>query len=117
MLKAEGRRLADVLEQGAQLVRTVDGGVEISVRVVPGSSRRSVGPVVNGSLRVRVTAPPERGRANREAAGLVAAAVGGRRGRVAAGARGRMKRVFVADVEAGEALRRLADLGGDGTEG
>jgi uncharacterized protein YggU (UPF0235/DUF167 family) len=83
------------------------GGVEIAVWVVPGSSRRRVGTIRDGALRVWVTAPAEGGRANREVAAVVAAAIGAKRGEVVAGIRNRRKRVFVAGVGCREAFARL----------
>ena len=46
-------------------------GVTIPVLVVPGASRREVVGVHGDRLRVRVTAPPEKGRANEEVAVLL----------------------------------------------
>ncbi len=47
------------------------GGVTIPVLVVPGASRREVVGVHGDRLRVRVTATPEKGRANKEVAVLL----------------------------------------------
>ena len=47
-------------------------GVTIPVIVVPGASRREVAGGHGDRLRVRVTAPPEKGRANKEVAALLA---------------------------------------------
>ena len=85
------------------------GGTLVDVWVIPGSSRSGIGGLHDGRVRVRVTAPPEGGRANREAAALGAAACGARRGRVAAGPGSRRKVVEVpgiAPAEARAALRR-----------
>ena len=46
-------------------------GITIPVLVVPGASRREVVGVHGDRLRVRVTAPPEKGRANEEVAVLL----------------------------------------------
>lgn len=81
--------------------------MEVTVWVVPGSSRRVIGPIREGALRVRVTAVPEGGRANREAAEVVARALGARRGEVVAGARGRRKRVLVMGIDTAAAEDRL----------
>jgi len=76
-------------------VRPVEGGVEIDIWVVPGSSRPGLAGLHDGALRVRVGAPPEGGKANSEAARLVAEAAGGRRGIVIRGATSRRKVVMV----------------------
>jgi uncharacterized protein (TIGR00251 family) len=88
----------------------VADGVEVAVWVVPGASTDRVGGSHGAALRVRVTAPPEKGRANRAAAAAVAAALGGRRGAVVAGERARAKRILVTGVGFRAAEERLAAL-------
>jgi uncharacterized protein (TIGR00251 family) len=47
--------------------------VELTVKVVPGSSQSRVsGTMADGTLKARVTAPPERGKANAELMSLLA---------------------------------------------
>jgi len=87
-----------------------DDGVELEVWVVPGASRDRVGGGRDGVLRVRVSAPPERGRANRAVASAVAAALGGKRGRVVSGDTARRKRIHVSGVSIGAARRRIGEL-------
>jgi uncharacterized protein (TIGR00251 family) len=91
-----------------------DDGVLVEVWVVPGSSRSQVGGFHGGALRVRVAAPAEGGKANRAAAALVAEALGGRRGEVVAGHRGRRKRVLVEGVTLEAARARLEEPSGTG---
>ena len=50
---------------------TVDG-VELRIKVVPGSSRSEVGGLYGDCLKVRVAAPPEQGQANRAVVTLLA---------------------------------------------
>lgn len=57
-------------------LRSVDGGVEIRVWVVPGASRSSIDGLHGSALKVRVTAPPERGKANAAVADLLSATLG-----------------------------------------
>ena len=56
--------------------------LQISVKVVPGASREEIVGWVGGRLKIRVTAPPEKGKANDAVIGLLAAALGVPRGRV-----------------------------------
>ncbi len=85
-------------------------GVLIEVWVVPGASRTAVGGLHDGALRVRVSAPPEGGKANRAAAGAVAEFFGVRRAEVIGGATSRRKQVLVHGLDpvaAADRLRRL----------
>jgi uncharacterized protein (TIGR00251 family) len=50
--------------------------VLIRVKAVPGASRDEIGPRVGDRLKVRVSAPPEGGQANKAVCRVIAAAVG-----------------------------------------
>ena len=45
-------------------VQTTQGGVGLVVKVVPGSSKTALAGTLGGMLKVKVSAPPERGKAN-----------------------------------------------------
>lgn len=82
----------------------------IRLRVVPGSRRAEVvGPYADG-WKVRVTAPPERGKANDEVCALLARVLGVRADAVSlvTGAGSRDKLVAVRGVEF-DACRRMLD--------
>lgn len=53
-----------------------DGAVEIVVWVVPGARRTELAGVHGDAVRVRVSQPPEKGRATRAACELLAATIG-----------------------------------------
>jgi uncharacterized protein (TIGR00251 family) len=51
-------------------------GCRLKVKVVPGAARTEVVGRLGDALKVRVAAPPEGGRANREVTALIAARLG-----------------------------------------
>ncbi len=87
-------------------------GADLVVRVVvqPGARRPAVVGRHGDELRLRVAAPPERGRANAEVVRVVAEALGVAAGdvEVARGRSGRHKELVVRDGARAEVVRRLA---------
>ncbi len=83
----------------------------LSVRVVPGASKSEIVGLEGGALKVRLAAPPVRGKANRELAKLLARALGVRSHEVeiVSGHSARLKTVKVHGVDPGVASR-LADI-------
>jgi len=94
---------------GESCVRPAPGGCVIAVWAVPGASRSEVAGMHGDALRVRVSAPPEDGAANREVVRVLADVLGIRPRDVEleAGAASRRKRVRVRGVEPAAAARRL----------
>ncbi len=45
-------------------IEEIDGGIVLPVKVVPGSSRTRIAGLLDGMLKVKVSAPPEKGKAN-----------------------------------------------------
>lgn len=90
--------------------------VELTVRVHAGARRTRVR-ADRGRLRVEVTAPPERGRANRAVVEAVAAALGVRRSAVeiVAGATHRDKRIAVRGLDP-DRLAELVSALADGSQ-
>ena len=54
-------------------IQAADEGVLFKVKVVPGSSRDGLVGVMDGALKAAVSAPPEKGRANKALIKLLAA--------------------------------------------
>ncbi|MFZ0492315.1 MAG: DUF167 domain-containing protein [Acidimicrobiia bacterium] len=69
-------------------------GTEVLVWVVPGASRTEITGVHDGAIRIRVTAPPEGGRANKAVVEILAAAAGAP-ARLVSGAASRRKRILL----------------------
>ncbi len=57
-------------------LKSVSGGVEITVKVVPGASRERIAGLLGDALKVQVSAPPEKGKANRAVTALLAEMLG-----------------------------------------
>jgi uncharacterized protein YggU (UPF0235/DUF167 family) len=89
--------------------------VRFSVRLTPRGGQDRVDGVADGTLRVRVSAPPVEGAANEALIRLLAAELGVTRGavRIAAGAAARTK-IVEADVSAAVLAARWPDLAGGG---
>lgn len=87
--------------------------VRLRLRVSPGAGRAAVIGRHGEAWKVRVTAPPERGRANSDVVGLIADSLGVRRPdvRIVAGASSRDKVVELSGMTLEEAERRLAAVG------
>jgi len=85
------------------------GGTLIPIKAVPGASRDEVVGPLGDRLKVRVSAPPEGGKANRAICGLVARELGvaKRDVEVVEGATRAEKVVRVAGVSAASAAQRL----------
>ena len=85
-------------------------GVTIPIRAVPRAARNALDGVAEGALRVRLTAPPVEGAANKALIAFLAEVLGvpKRDVSIAAGEHGRRKLVRVAGLTADEARRRLA---------
>ena len=82
----------------------------ISVRVHPGAARSEIVGFTGGVLRVKVAAPPVRGKANSELIALLSWALGVDKGRIhiVLGNTSRSKLVAVAGLGREEAVKRLS---------
>jgi uncharacterized protein (TIGR00251 family) len=57
-------------------IQTTEGGVELIVKVVPGSSKTALVGTLDRMLKVKVAAPPEKGKANAALIDFLAKALG-----------------------------------------
>jgi uncharacterized protein (TIGR00251 family) len=93
----------------ADLVASHADGSCLSVWVVPGARRTEIAGTHAGCLRVRVAAPPEKGRANRAVEELLASELGSRV-RLISGANSRRKRFSVPGVAEADLVLRLETI-------
>ena len=93
-------------------VRQTDTGAILAVKVVPGSSRSCVAGHLGSALKVRIAAPAEKGRANKELVRVLAKLLGvpGKAITIVAGEQNANKQVHIAGVAGGDLIERL---GGD----
>lgn len=82
-------------------------GVVVDCWVVPGASRSETKGVHGDSLRIRVSAPPEGGRANREVCRLLEEATGAR-AELLSGSTSRRKKILLRDADIGRVEERLS---------
>ncbi|MEE8143652.1 MAG: DUF167 domain-containing protein [Planctomycetota bacterium] len=90
-----------------------DGALLLPVRAHPGASKNQVGGEREGALQVRVSAPPERGRANQAIGKLLAGALGIPRSAVelVRGSTSRDKMFCIRGLTRAELEERLSALG------
>jgi uncharacterized protein (TIGR00251 family) len=93
-------------------IREKAGGVQFAVRVIPGASKNEVAGIQDGALKLKLTAPPVEGKANRACIDFLAALLGVRRSALAitAGEKSRKKTVTVTGLVPGELEERLKGL-------
>lgn len=91
--------------------------IRLRLRVSPGAGRAAVVGRYGNAWKVRVTAPPERGRANVDVVQLIADSIGVQRPdvRLVAGASSRDKVVELSGITLEEAERRLEAAGKETT--
>jgi hypothetical protein len=91
--------------------RTLESGALLAIKVTPKARRTGVTGYRDGVLSVAVSAPPERGRATREALGTVAGWLGVPASRVvlAGGGASRSKRVRIAGISAPDLRKQIEE--------
>jgi uncharacterized protein len=92
-----------------QILRVIDDGVELSVIVVPRSSRCEIAGIHNNSLRIKLTSPPVDNEANVQCCDFIAKQLGiaKRQVSIIRGKTARKKVVKIAGVTESEARRKM----------
>jgi hypothetical protein len=91
--------------------REVEGGIELSIKVVPGASRSEIVGPLGDRLKIRVAAPPEAGQANRTLVDLLRRWFGTKVVEVVAGTSSPEKIVRVSGVDPAVLASRLKSQG------
>ncbi|MDO9229882.1 MAG: DUF167 domain-containing protein [Syntrophales bacterium] len=93
-------------------LRETETGVVFRIRVVPRASRREPVGIRDDTLKLRITAPPVEGKANRECVRMLAELLGVKKTQVAiiSGHTSRTKTVAVEGVKAKEIAALIAVL-------
>jgi len=87
-------------------------GAALAVRVTPRSSKNEISEILNdGTVRIRLTAPPVEGKANEALVAFLSEVIGVPRSRIeiVAGLTGRDKLVSILDLDAETVHRRILE--------
>jgi len=90
-------------------IQEIDDGVVFAVRVVPGSSRTAICRLFDGMLKIKISAAPEKGKANRCLLEFLAKQLGVKKNAVhlISGQTSRVKRLQVSGTSAAMLLKKL----------
>ena len=93
-------------------VRREEGGLSFEVAVQPRSSRAAIEGEYGGALKIRLTAPPVEGSANKQCVELIAKALGVPKSAVeiVSGKRSKRKRVRIRHGDAPAAEKKLTSM-------
>ena len=99
---------------GLEVTQT-DSGVVLAVKVVPASSKTAIVGQLNGMLKIKLSAAPEKGKANQCLINFLAERLGVRKNTISivSGATSPVKKVLIADLTVENVLGKLTpSLGG-----
>jgi hypothetical protein len=93
-------------------IKETASGVRFAVRVIPGASKNEVAGIQDGALKLKLTAPPVEGKANRACVEFLAGLLGVRRSalEITSGEKSRKKTVTVTGLARVELEERLKGL-------
>lgn len=93
----------------SQVARSHPDGAALTVWVVPGARRTEIVGFHGDAVKIRVAAPPEKGRANQAVIGLLSEQLGAKV-RLASGASSRRKRFVVLGMSVGDLVECVDGL-------
>jgi hypothetical protein len=94
------------------LIRETKNGLSFDIHVNPHTSRAEIAGIADGTLKVKVIAPPVDGAANEACIKLLAKKLGLKKSRmkIAAGAKGRKKTIVVGDISKDQLEKKILAL-------
>ena len=89
------------------------GGFIIQVKIVPGASRSSIAGTLENMLKVRISAPPEKGKANRELINFLSRILKIRKKsiQIISGLTRPVKKLQISDITADNFLKKMKKAG------
>lgn len=96
-------------DDSALKVEKSGSGVRFTVKAVPGSSRTALAGFLEGALKVRIAAPPEKGKANQMLTEFLAKILGVRKNQITilAGSSSPLKTLQVAEMTVEQVVQTL----------
>ena len=90
-------------------VQDTDGGAVFKVKVVPGSSRTEMCGILDGMIKIKVTSPAEKGKANQALINFLAQLLNIKKNQVSiiSGQTSRVKQIRVLSMSAETLLKKL----------
>ena len=90
-------------------VKSSDGGVVFTVKVIPSASRTVIAELLDGMLKVKASSPPEHGRANRSLIEFIAKKLGVKKNDISivSGLTSPVKRLSVSNISEQTLLEKL----------
>jgi len=90
-------------------IQEVDNGVVFTAKVVPGSSRTAICGLFDGMLKIKISAPPEKGKANQCLVEFLAKQLGVKKNAIhlVSGQTNRVKRLQVSGISSAMLLKKL----------
>ena len=102
-------RRTKILYMTEPMIQEIEGGVVFAVKIVPGASKTSVCGLLDSALKIRVSAAPQRGKANRCLLEFLAEQLGVKKNAISiiSGKTSPVKRVQVLGMSAEMLLKKL----------
>ncbi len=90
-------------------IENTEGGVVFSAKIVPGSSKTCVSGIFSGMLKIKISAPPEKGKANRHLLKFLAKQLGVKKNAISiiSGQTNPIKQIQVLGISADALLKKL----------